>query len=381
MSTPGADRSGFSALSPKRGPWLEKFARRSAESTAPIVSAESAAPGADAAGVACVAGRDHEEGTRVLGEGVHRLGHRVGAIAALRRSEAHGDDLGLDVLGRPLHTGDDLRLGSETLVGENLADGERGAGRDALLLAVGRRTTATDGGRDMRAVAVPVGDLLAVDEALGLAHPVLEIGMGQVHARVEYGDLDTLAGQPGLPGRGGADLSVAALHRGVDAGVQPDLFDAARQTHTARSRAARPGGDVRCDRAPERPRLRRLQGRTAHARQPTDLAGSAGRRAPGVLRVRHDEREAVGRRVTEPLLEQSGDVEEFGVEDARLEVGPGLVGYDGDPAVGYLAANRSGRALGTLHGDRLPARAEVGHGHLVTGDQGDGSRGAGCVHG
>lgn len=45
MSTPGADRSGFSALSPYRGPALVKYAASSAESTAPTVSAESAAPG------------------------------------------------------------------------------------------------------------------------------------------------------------------------------------------------------------------------------------------------------------------------------------------------------------------------------------------------
>lgn len=232
----------------------------------------------------------------------------------------------------------------------------------------------------MRAVPVPVGDLLALDEALGLGHPVLEIGVGQVHARVEDGDLDALAGQPRLPGRGRTDLGVAGLHRGVDPGVQPDLLDAAGQTHSARSRAARPGGDVRGDRAPELPGRRRLQSRTAHTRQTTDLAGSVRRGAPGVLRVRHDERQSVGGRVIEPLLDQSGDVEEFGVQDARLEVGPGLVGYDGDPAAGHLAANRSGRALGTLHGDRLPACAEVGHGHLVTGDQGDGSCGGGCVY-
>lgn len=79
----------------------------------------------------------------------------------------------------------------------------------------------------MRAVPVPVGDLLALDEALGLGHPVLEIGVGQVHARVEDGDLDALAGQPRLPGRGRTDLGVAGLHRGVDPGVQPDLLDAA----------------------------------------------------------------------------------------------------------------------------------------------------------
>ncbi len=45
MPTPGADRSGLRALSPYRGPALVNQAARSAESTAPTVRAESAAPG------------------------------------------------------------------------------------------------------------------------------------------------------------------------------------------------------------------------------------------------------------------------------------------------------------------------------------------------
>lgn len=45
MPTPGAVTSGLTAASPRRGPRLEKEARESSRSTAPTVSAASAAPG------------------------------------------------------------------------------------------------------------------------------------------------------------------------------------------------------------------------------------------------------------------------------------------------------------------------------------------------
>ena len=123
-----------------------------------------------------------------LAERVDGEGHRVGAVAGLRAAQAHRDDVG--AAGAPLHPLDDPGLRAGACVVEDLADREVGAGRDALLLAVGGGAGAGDGRGDVGAVAVDVGDRLAGHEAAGLGHLVGEVGVGLVDAGVEHGDGD-----------------------------------------------------------------------------------------------------------------------------------------------------------------------------------------------
>ena len=145
-------------------------------STAPTVSAAAAAPGepmvsgpslpaamtnsvpycADSASTAC----------------------DIGSLpsVAIGVAEAHVDDLGAR-LGRPLHAGEDPGVLAGAGVVEHLADHRVGARGRHPCSAAGRGTGADDGGRDVGAVPVDVGDALAGDEALRVADLAGQVGV------------------------------------------------------------------------------------------------------------------------------------------------------------------------------------------------------------
>jgi hypothetical protein len=176
-----------------------------------------------------VAGRDHEQRAGALCQLVHRLAHRVGAVARERQAEAHVDDVSARV-GGPLHAGDDLVLRAGAVVAEHLADPQVSLRRHAPVPAALGRTGARDRRLDVGAVPVAVDGRLArridvLAEVAFLADASGEVGMGRVVAGVQDRHVHAGSGVPGCPRVGRADLGRSLLCGGTRSPVEPDLAD------------------------------------------------------------------------------------------------------------------------------------------------------------
>ena len=148
-----------------------------------------------------VARRDDEERPGLGRQVVHRGFERVdtGGVDA---AEAHADDLGVHLGGRPLHAGEDRRPGAAVLAAD-LALGQLRAGCHALAQPAGGRSAARDGRGHVGAVSDVVVHRALADEVGGSDDRALEVGVVDVVAGVENGDGDPRAGEPRLPrGRG-----------------------------------------------------------------------------------------------------------------------------------------------------------------------------------
>ena len=120
----------------------------------------------------------------------------------------------------PLHAGEDPGLGAAEPSSQTLPSRSCASGRDAPVLAGGRPLAMVE------ATCVPwptvVGVVRVLGEVLLGDLPAREVRVGLVDAGVEHGDLDALAGVPGLPRGGRADLGGAAVEGGAAQAVEPD---------------------------------------------------------------------------------------------------------------------------------------------------------------
>ncbi len=303
-----------------------------------------------------VAGGNDKERAGLCGQPVHGLLDRVDLRRVLT-ADAEVDDVGLDLLGRPLHSGQHVGLVA-ALLDADLAVVELRVRCHTLVLTARRSTGSGDRRGDVRPVTDHVLGRLG-GEVLRARDLRREVRMRRVDSGVEYGDRHALTGVAGLPRVRSADLRHRLVQRDLALAVQPHLGDPSGGS--GRRLAEEVGGL----------RLVHVQRRALDRRQlPRHLR--SGRRAPlGRLAVvRRQHRNHLRRRVVVPGLDQRGDVEQPPVQPSltdRLD----LVGRDHvrvvlhplDPETDALTAGTG------LH--RLLRRVTAVQHDAVTGDQRD----------
>ncbi len=163
--------------------------------------------------VALVAGGGDDEGAGgegALADGFEDLAE--GVVDGDFGPERHGDDA--RALGDgPVDAGEDAAVGAAAVVVEDLAREDGGPEGDAVAGRVVGRLRPAGGADAVGAVAVAVLGLVALDEADGGDGARGEVGVLEVEAGVEDGDLDALAGEGrrgdagGLEAPGGGSLA------------------------------------------------------------------------------------------------------------------------------------------------------------------------------
>ncbi|MGX1267424.1 hypothetical protein RKD18_000618 [Streptomyces phaeoluteigriseus] len=325
---------------------------------------------------AVVARRDGEQCACLGAQPVDGLAQRVAAVGG-SGAEAHADDLGVLVAGGPFHAGQHPGLPAAAVSGEDLADVQAGAGRDALLLAVGGGAGTGDGRGDVRSVAVAVLDVLVGHEARARGHLADQVGVAGVHAGVQDRDVHALTGVTARPHLRCADLPRGVGQVGLDLLVQPHLGDPAAQAGltccAAAVRRCGPAGQ----RGPEVGGLPALlrQRRAPDTAQGQGLRGAGGHRLGARphsrVAVRDDQRQHAAAVVRVTVPQELGHVEEFTVQGISGYVGQGRLGEDVRVVAVLLGPGTGGPAARTLDPAGDSAVGGGVHGHPVTGDQGD----------
>jgi hypothetical protein len=296
---------------------------------------------------AVVAGRDDEQGAVFGGQPLDRDLQRV-VGGGVRAAQAQVDDLRAGLRG-PLHPGQDRRLRAERALA-HLAHQQFRARRDPGVAAAGGHAGAGDGRRHVRAVPVGVPHAGLGREVLRGGHLPAQVRVGVVDPGVQHGDRDARPGEAGLPRGGGADLLDTHVQAGPAHPVQPDASGAAvRGPEVGRALLGLAHGH----------RVQRGQ-RTGHRRV-----------RPGLLSILDDQRDVGPARVTVPVPQQRGHVEQPLVELPGAHGGPRVAGHHqqrvagrGGGEVHVLTARRR------LHLRHEP-RSDTPHGHVVPGDERD----------